>query len=251
MGFRPSGRDHLFFSGAYFGVVAVALMALMPLRMSERDELANFPQRTYSMSGMTGRDEQMHSWKYWDYETCESYKIAATELFRADTAAISEAIEGEQIEGVIQPCSAQHGCRDHTAVRCYWYESMKSAGTHCLMYHVLGLVFYIGAIVGVVTRVNLKVAVLSGMFGGLIQLLACLYWALVSDGMQNAIRTQSFWPYANLTGPFKACCALCVIQMVMAATGVSLQKHTGKGAKPLAEEDEGADDGSDQGRTDY
>jgi len=229
MGFKPSIRDHVFMSGLYFGIVSAVLVFVLPLRVSPSDDLAVFPKRVMTMHGLTGRDEESQSWSHWADLTCKNYKVAAQDVFRADTAHMEEAIAEERLDGISQPCSSLHGCRDHTAVRCYWYGAMASEQMWTMVYHGVGLVFYIAAIGGLVAQVNLRIAVMMALFGCAIQLLANLHWALVSDGLQNAIRTQSFWPYADLTHGFMAACGVNVLQILVACSGVTLSKHTGKG----------------------
>lgn len=239
MVFRATGRDYLFFAGLLFGGLSLTLTCVVPLRKSLDNEVDEFPSREMTLLGQTGRDGQKHTWDHWERLSCESFKLAATALFRKDTAQMAETMAEESIPGVPQPCTTLHACRDHTAVRCYWYEELGKVKGKVITYHVVGLVFYLMAIIGVRAQANLKIAVMMGMLGGLIQLCACLYWALISDGMMNAIRTQVFWPYADLTGGFKGACGLAVVEMLIALTGITLAETSGKGEAPPEPEEDG------------
>jgi len=250
MVFRPVARDFLFLSGFLLGAGSLVLTMTMPLRKSSGDEVEEFPSREMTLNGMTARDESTKSWSWWEKQTCDAYKIAATAVFRQDTAEIAETMAETAVPGIPQPCTTLHGCRDHIAVRCYWYEQMSEIKGRTIMYHVTGMGFYLFAIFGVIMQVNMKIAVLMGMTGGFIQLGACLYWALITDGMMNAIRTQAYWPYADLTPAFHGACACAGIMMSIAASGITLAPVSGTGKEPehdeLLDEEEEDEEEEDQ-----
>lgn len=246
MGFRATGRDYLFFSGLLFGALSLTLTCVLPLRQSLGNEADQFPSRQMTLMGQTGRDTAMQDYDHWERLTCESYKIAATALFRKDSAQMAEQLAEESIPGVPQPCTTLHACRDHTAVRCYWYTALVELKGRVITYHVVGMVFYLFAIIGVRAQVNLKIATMMAMIGGLIQLGGCLLWAYVTDSMMNAIRTQVFWPYADLTGGFKGACALSGIVMLIALSGVTLAETSGKGEAPPEPEEEELIEGEEE-----
>jgi hypothetical protein len=243
MGFKPSGRDWVFFAGLFLSGGVVAITATMPLRVA-KGEITGWPSREIGVFGQTTVAKTREIWSWWRKETCDKYIIAQDQLNSQTTVRIADVESDTHVAGIGQSCLTNRACRSHAAVRCYWYEQLEASQAVTLGSQIAGVILYAMGCVVVVVGINMRVAVAFSLCGAMLVMGGLWEFASKTDTFQNSIRTVVFWPYATLNGTFKGALALAFLACICAGTGTTLVFHqnprtkSGEGEAGEQEEEE-------------
>jgi len=115
MGFKPSGRDWIFFSGFFLSAGVVAITGTMPLRVA-KGEITGWPTREIGVFGQTTVTKTREIWSWWRKETCDKYIIAQDQLNSQTTVRIADVESDTHVQGIGQNCLTNRACRSHAAV---------------------------------------------------------------------------------------------------------------------------------------
>lgn len=200
--FRASVGDWIFFSGVLWGLGATVFAILLPIRATKAGEIQNWPARELKVTGQTGINGEMHSWAYWQEETCDKYILYSDKSGSITSKKSAEAQQGLTIDGAKVQCTTMGVCRDHIALRCTLYRSVDMAGMRTILFSSVGVGFYAFSCVVVVLKINMRIASALSIAGSLCVLYGVTWFAIVTDAMQNTLATHVFWPYATLGGGY-------------------------------------------------
>ena len=230
MGYKPSGRDWLFFSGIFLAAGAVTITCTMPLRVA-KGEITGWPNRDIGVFGQTTVTRGKEIWSWWRKQTCDKYMMANDALNSQITVHTVDVESDTHVQGIEPTCLTSRGCRSHAAVRCYWYEQLEAAQMTVVGSQVAGVILYLMGAVVVVVGVNMRVAVAFALLGGLFVCGGLWEFASKTDSFQNSIRTVVFWPYATLNGMYKLALLMGIGSCLTACSGVTLVFHQNERTK--------------------